>query len=132
VDIVSGEPLFSSQEKFDSKTGWPSFSKPLEPENIVEREDTVLLVKRTEVKSRQADSHLGHVFPDGPKPTGLRYRPVPRHSVCSPRRPEKEGGVTGNCSKAIISDTVIVALFRAPGGGDACRIIFCWSMTTGA
>jgi peptide methionine sulfoxide reductase msrA/msrB len=73
VDIVSGEPLFSSLDKYDSGTGWPSFTKPLEPGNIVEREDRRLFSKRTEVRSQQGDSHLGHVFPDGPAPTGLRY-----------------------------------------------------------
>ena len=73
VDIVSGEPLFSSQDKFESGTGWPSFTRPLMPENIVERKDRKLLMVRTEVRSRNADSHLGHVFPDGPTPTGLRY-----------------------------------------------------------
>jgi peptide methionine sulfoxide reductase msrA/msrB len=73
VDIVSGEPLFSSLNKFDSGTGWPSFTKPLEPDNIVEKEDRSLFTKRTEVRSKHADSHLGHVFPDGPEPTGLRY-----------------------------------------------------------
>ncbi|MBM2839274.1 MAG: methionine-R-sulfoxide reductase/methionine-S-sulfoxide reductase [Deltaproteobacteria bacterium] len=73
VDIVSGEPLFSSLDKYDSGTGWPSFTKPLEPDNIVEREDRGFFMRRTDVRSRQADSHLGHVFNDGPKPTGLRY-----------------------------------------------------------
>jgi methionine-R-sulfoxide reductase len=73
VDVVSGEPLFSSIDKYDSGTGWPSFVRPLEPENIVEREDRSLFTTRTEVRSKQGDSHLGHVFPDGPKPTGLRY-----------------------------------------------------------
>jgi peptide methionine sulfoxide reductase msrA/msrB len=73
VDIVSGEPLFSSTDKFDSGTGWPSFTKPLEPENIVERQDKKLFMTRTEVRSKNGDSHLGHVFPDGPPPTGLRY-----------------------------------------------------------
>lgn len=73
VDIVSGEPLFSSLDKYDSGSGWPSFIKPLEPANIVELEDRSLFPKRTEVKSKKGDSHLGHVFPDGPKPTGLRY-----------------------------------------------------------
>jgi methionine-R-sulfoxide reductase len=73
VDIVSGEPLFSSRDKFDSGTGWPSFTKPLVPENIVEREDRDFFVVRTEVRSRHGDSHLGHVFKDGPGPTGLRY-----------------------------------------------------------
>jgi peptide methionine sulfoxide reductase msrA/msrB len=73
VDIVSGEPLFSSLDKYDSGTGWPSFTQPIEPENVVEKEDTSLFMVRTEVRSRHADSHLGHVFDDGPKPTGLRY-----------------------------------------------------------
>jgi peptide methionine sulfoxide reductase msrA/msrB len=73
VDIISGEPLFSSKDKFDSGTGWPSFTKPLEPGNIAEREDSRLFLRRTEVRSKHGDSHLGHVFPDGPKPTGLRY-----------------------------------------------------------
>ena len=73
VDIVSGEPLFSSQDKYDSGTGWPSFTRPLEPGSIVEKEDNSFFSKRTEVRSRQAGSHLGHVFPDGPTPTGLRY-----------------------------------------------------------
>jgi peptide methionine sulfoxide reductase msrA/msrB len=73
VDIVSGEPLFSSTDKYDSKTGWPSFTKPLVPENIVEKDDWSFFTRRTEVRSVHADSHLGHVFKDGPPPTGLRY-----------------------------------------------------------
>jgi peptide methionine sulfoxide reductase msrA/msrB len=73
VDIVSGEPLFSSRDKYKSGTGWPSFTKPLEPENIIEEADNSLFMKRTEVRSKHADSHLGHVFPDGPEPTGQRY-----------------------------------------------------------
>jgi peptide methionine sulfoxide reductase msrA/msrB len=73
VDVVSGEPLFSSLDKFDSGTGWPSFTKPLDPKSIVEHKDRKLGMVRTEVRSREADSHLGHVFPDGPQPTGLRY-----------------------------------------------------------
>lgn len=73
VDVVSGEPLFSSLDKFDSGTGWPSFTRPIENENISEREDKSLFMERTEVRSRYGDSHLGHVFPDGPEPTGLRY-----------------------------------------------------------
>ena len=73
VDIVSGEPLFSSVDKFDSGTGWPSFTRPLVPENIVEHEDRKFFMVRTEVRSKHGGSHLGHVFPDGPPPTGLRY-----------------------------------------------------------
>ena len=73
VDVVSGEPLFSSLDKFDSGTGWPSFTKPLVAGHITEHQDFSLFSKRTEVRSRYGDSHLGHVFPDGPKPTGLRY-----------------------------------------------------------
>ena len=73
VDVVSGEPLFSSREKYDSGTGWPSFWAPLEPGNLTERTDRKLWATRTEVRSKHADSHLGHVFPDGPRPTGLRY-----------------------------------------------------------
>jgi peptide methionine sulfoxide reductase msrA/msrB len=73
VDIVSGEPLFSSTDKYESGTGWPSFTKPLEPGHIVEREDRSLFTVRTEVRSKHGDSHLGHVFPDGPPSTGLRY-----------------------------------------------------------
>lgn len=73
VDIVSGEPLFSSIDKYDSGTGWPSFTRPLLEENIVEKEDRGYGMVRTEVRSREADSHLGHLFNDGPQPTGLRY-----------------------------------------------------------
>lgn len=73
VDVVSGEPLFSSLDKFDSGTGWPSFTRPLEPANITEHKDRKFFMVRTEVRSKHADSHLGHVFDDGPPPTGLRY-----------------------------------------------------------
>jgi methionine-R-sulfoxide reductase len=73
VDVVSGEPLFSSLDKYDSGTGWPSFTRPLDPSAVTTRTDHHLLVARTEVRSRQANSHLGHVFKDGPPPTGLRY-----------------------------------------------------------
>ncbi len=73
VDLVSGEPLFLSTDKFDSGTGWPSFTRPLVPENVVEKRDNSLFLSRTEVRSRKGNSHLGHVFSDGPQPTGLRY-----------------------------------------------------------
>jgi methionine-R-sulfoxide reductase len=73
VDVVSGEPLFSSLDKFDSGTGWPSFTKPIDKANIVERDDSRLFMTRTEVRSKHGDSHLGHVFNDGPAPTGQRY-----------------------------------------------------------
>jgi methionine-R-sulfoxide reductase len=73
VDIVSGEPLFSSTDKFDSGCGWPSFAKPLNEKNLIEKPDLSHFMVRTEVRSKEADSHLGHVFNDGPEPTGLRY-----------------------------------------------------------
>ena len=73
VDVVSGEPLFSSIDKYDSGSGWPSFTRALDEENVVELEDATLGVTRTEVRSKDADSHLGHLFPDGPQPTGMRY-----------------------------------------------------------
>ena len=73
VDIVSGEPLFSSKDKFESGTGWPSFTQPLVKENVTTKRDTKLTMDRNEVRSKHAGSHLGHVFDDGPKPTGLRY-----------------------------------------------------------
>ncbi|MCY7674178.1 peptide-methionine (R)-S-oxide reductase MsrB [Bacillus safensis] len=73
VDIISGKPLFSSLDKFDAHCGWPSFTKPLEDEEVAEKVDTSHGMVRTEVRSKTADSHLGHVFPDGPGPNGLRY-----------------------------------------------------------
>src|SRR5690348_15518701 len=73
VDVVSGEPLFSSRDKYDSGTGWPSFTKPLAPDNVKTESDSSHGMRRTEVRSANADSHLGHVFDDGPAPTGLRY-----------------------------------------------------------
>ncbi len=73
VDVVSGEPLFSSTDKYDSGTGWPSFTKPIDKSNVTEHVDRKLMMTRTEVRSAHGDSHLGHVFPDGPAPTGQRY-----------------------------------------------------------
>jgi len=73
VDVVSGEPLFSSLDKFESGTGWPSFTRPLAPENVTTKTDRQFLMTRTEVRSKNGDSHLGHLFDDGPKPTGMRY-----------------------------------------------------------
>jgi peptide methionine sulfoxide reductase msrA/msrB len=73
VDVVSGEPLFASSDKFDSGTGWPSFVQPVEAANVTEHVDESHGMRRVEVRSAQGDSHLGHLFPDGPRPTGLRY-----------------------------------------------------------
>ena len=73
VDVVSGEPLFASTDKFDSATGWPSFTRPIEPRHVAEHEDRSLGTRRVEVRSAEGDSHLGHLFPDGPGPTGMRY-----------------------------------------------------------
>lgn len=73
VDVVSGEPLFSSSDKFDSGTGWPSFTQPIKGTDVVEKTDKSYFMERTEVRSKKADSHLGHVFPDGPGPSGMRY-----------------------------------------------------------
>ncbi|KMY44263.1 hypothetical protein AC622_08360 [Bacillus sp. FJAT-27916] len=73
VDIVSGKPLFSSKDKYDAGCGWPSFTKPIDEDEILEKQDLSHNMNRTEVRSKEADSHLGHVFPDGPGPAGLRY-----------------------------------------------------------
>jgi methionine-R-sulfoxide reductase len=73
VDVVSGEPLFSSKDKFDSGTGWPSFTQPIDPQNVVKKTDKSYGMQRVEVRSKNGDSHLGHIFDDGPDPTGLRY-----------------------------------------------------------
>jgi methionine-R-sulfoxide reductase len=73
VDIVTGEPLFSSKDKYDSGCGWPSFTKPLRKSSVLEKDDTSMFIRRTEVRSKSGDSHLGHLFADGPAPDGLRY-----------------------------------------------------------
>jgi peptide-methionine (R)-S-oxide reductase len=92
VDIVSGEPLFASADKFDSHCGWPSFTKPIEPANVKELSDTSHGMVRTEARCARCDGHLGHVFPDGPPPTGLRYC---MNSLSLDFRPRGNGGANG-------------------------------------
>ena len=102
MDVVSGEPLFTSMDKFDSGCGWPSFTKPIEAENVVENRDTSHGMIRTEVRSSSGDSHLGHVFPDGPPEAGgLRYciNSASYASFLSTNSKAKDTGATGNCSK---------------------------------
>ena len=112
VDVVSGEPLFSSLDKYDSGTGWPSFTRPLEPANIVTRTDYKLLYPRTEVRSKKADSHLGHVFDDGPPPTGLRYCMNSRGAALRSRR--APGGRRLRAVPAAVPPGKLSGTFPAP------------------
>jgi len=103
VDVVSGRPLFSSRDKYDSGSGWPSFTRPLQPEAVTTREDHKLFSSRTEVRSAASDAHLGHVFADGPKPTGQRYcmnsaalRFIPREDLAAEGYGEYEALFTGD------------------------------------
>ena len=91
VDVVSGKPLFSSLDKFDSGTGWPSFTRPLKDENIVNKVDSSYSMDRVEVRSREADSHLGHVFDDGPDPRAFATASIPRLALYRDGKPGKEG-----------------------------------------
>ena len=107
VDVVSGEPLFSSLDKYESGTGWPSFTKPLVPANIKTKSDHELMTERTEVRSAHANSHLGHVFDNGPKPTGLRYcmNSASMRSSPSPSSRPRDTGSSRSCSPARTSSS---------------------------
>jgi methionine-R-sulfoxide reductase len=107
VDLITGEPLFSSLDKFDSGTGWPSFTKPISKDKVVEKRDSSYGMERTEVRSSKSDSHLGHVFEDGPAPTGQRYCVNSGAMRFIPMEKLKEEGYGEYLS-----------LFQSPGGGD--------------
>jgi len=107
VDLITGEPLFSSLDKFDSGTGWPSFTKPISKDKVVEKRDSSYGMERTEVRSTKSDSHLGHVFEDGPAPTGQRYCVNSGAMRFIPVEKLKEEGYGEHLSR-----------FQSPGGGD--------------
>jgi peptide methionine sulfoxide reductase msrA/msrB len=128
LDVVSGEPLFSSRDKFDSGTGWPSFTRPVEPGRVVERTDSSFGMERTEVRSRAADGHLGHVFSDGPAPTGVRYcinsaalRFIPADRLETAGYGEYHARVSGDRSQSPLTETANSCSSHASGDGRGCR-----------